>query len=162
MQDSPDKYRFELRKLLHLEIELIRKFAGLLADEYRFISERDIAALELLLNDKNDLLEQLSGMEQERTRILEGAGFDTGHAAMPDCLHWCDPQNELATLWNDLLSQARACHELNHRNQCLVDLCSRHAREALHVLRGEESGRDTYQADGVEDHRHSSRTLARA
>jgi flagellar biosynthesis/type III secretory pathway chaperone len=162
MPEQHEAYRLEIRTLLQHELDLVMQFEALLADEYRVIAERDIASLEQLLGDKARLLEQLAGLEQERTKMLEAAGFGAGNAGMTECLRHCDPQQQLSRLWGDLQSQARTCHDLNRRNQQLVDLCSRHAREVLHLLRGEEPGQNTYQADGEADHRHSSRSLAKA
>ncbi len=162
MPENQDACRLGVGALLQKELELTRQFETLLADEYRVIAERDISTLEQVIADKSRLLEQLAGHEQERTQILKCGGFKDGPAGMAECLRWCDPHQQLATLWEHLQSQARICHDLNRRNQQLVDLCSRHAREVLHLLRGEAPGQTTYQADGEADHQHSSRSLARA
>ncbi|MGB5540416.1 MAG: flagellar protein FlgN [Gammaproteobacteria bacterium] len=162
MPVNQDACRLGISTLLQQELELAERFETLLGDEYRVIASRDIAALEQLIGDKARLLEQLAGLEQERTALLKGAGFETGHPGMTHCLRWCDPQQQITPLWQRLQSQARICDNLNRKNQQLVDLCSRHAREALHLLRGEEPGQNTYQADGESDHHHSSRSLAKA
>ena len=161
MPGNKDVCRLGISTLIKKVLELTAQFETLLADEYRVVAERDIACLERIISDKSQLLEQLAGLERERADTLRIAGFAADNAGMRDCLDWCDPQQQLTRSWRRLQSQARVCHGLNRRNQQLVDLCSRHAREILHLLRGEEPGQNTYQADGEADHRHSSRSLAR-
>jgi flagellar biosynthesis/type III secretory pathway chaperone len=161
MTMDPHAYRLAIGTLLQQELDLVTQFEALLADEYRVIAERDIAAFELIISDKTRRLGELARLEQERAAMQEGACFDAGHAGMTGCLTWCDPHNQLVPLWQNLLARARACHEQNRKNQLLADLCSRHARETLHLLRGEDPCQDLYQADGETDNRHGSRSLAR-
>jgi len=162
MSRNPEACRLTLGTLLQQEHELIKQFGSLLADEYRVITERDMACLERVIADKARLLDLLAGLEQQRAAIQQGAGFDADLAGTTNCLCWCDPQQQMAPLWQNLQALARICQRQNRKNQQLVDLCSRHAREALHLLRGEEPRQDTYQADGETDNRHSNRSLARA
>jgi flagellar biosynthesis/type III secretory pathway chaperone len=162
MRGNPESCRLDIGTLLQNELKLTVTFESILANEYRSIAERDIAALEQVIAEKTRLLDQLAGLEQQRRQTLEDAEFGSGHTAMVDCLRWCDPRQEITSLWQHLQSRARTCHDLNRRNQQLVELCSRHAREILYLLRGEEPDQETYQADGEADHRHSSRSLAKA
>jgi flagellar biosynthesis/type III secretory pathway chaperone len=162
MRGNPESCRLDIGNLLQDELKLTGEFETVLTNEYRSIAERDIAALEQIIAEKTRLLDQLAGLEEQRRQTLEDAEFGSGHTAMVDCLCWCDPQRELNSLWQQLQSRARTCHHMNRRNQQLVELCSRHAREILYLLRGEEAGQETYQADGEAEHRHSSRSLAKA
>lgn len=162
MADTRETCRTNIGNLLQRELELTTQLQPLLADEYRSIVERDTTCFEQLIADKAGLLERLSGLEQERATIQENAGFAAGHAGMEDCLCWCDPRQQLVPHWQALQAHAAVCHRLNRKNQQLAELCSRHVREALHLLRGEELRQDTYLADGETDHRHSSRSIARA
>ncbi len=161
MTMDPHAYRLEIGTLLQQELDLVTQFEALLADEYRVITERDITAFERIISEKTRLLGQLAQLEQGRAALQEGACFDAGHAGMAGYLNWCDPHNQLVPLWQSLLARARACHEQNRKNQLLADLCSRYAREALHLLRGEDPCQDLYQADGETDNHHGSRSLAR-
>ena len=112
MPVNQDACRLGISTLLQQELELAERFETLLGDEYRVIARRDIAALEQLIGDKARLLEQLAGLEQERTALLKGAGFETGHPGMTHCLRWCDPQQQITPLWQRLQSQARICDDL--------------------------------------------------
>jgi flagellar biosynthesis/type III secretory pathway chaperone len=161
MTRNPDACRLGIGALLQKELELTEQLETLLADEYQAIAGRDTETFERLVSDKQQQLVLLARLEQERVVMLEESGFDDGHAGMTGCLQWCDPRQQLAALWQNLLSVARICHDQNRKNQQLVELCSRHAREALHLLRGEDTHQDVYQADGETDDRHSSRSLAR-
>lgn len=162
MHGNAEKFGQEIGELLRQEKELADRFATLLAEEYRAVAERDIIALEQLIRDKSDMIEQLAAADRERTRLLAGAGYEDRRTAMMDCLQWCDHRHELSRSWQELQALARTCSELNRRNQRLVDLCCRHAREALTLLRGEETAQGTYEADGAADLRHGSRSLAKA
>lgn len=162
MTGNRETSRSNIGTLLQRELELTTRLQALLADEYRAIVERDTTCFEQVIADKAGLLDRLSGLEQERATIQESAGFAAGHAGMKDCLCWCDPRQQIVPLWQALQANAAVCHRLNRRNRQLAELCSRHVREALHLLRGEEVRQDTYLADGETDHRHSSRSIARA
>lgn len=151
----------QIRDLLHSEIELMKRFESVLAGEYRAITEREIVLLEQIITDKSRLLEQLASLEHERTQAVTSAGFGTGPAAMADCLRDAEPDLALPALWHELQKTARNCQDMNRKNQHLVDLCSRHTRNVLHVLRGEEPGQQTYLSDGETDDRHCSRSLAK-
>lgn len=161
MHANTENCRRRLDDLLQREVVLTERFARLLADEFHSIAQRDIAALECLIEDKTHMLEELAGLERERMAALAGTGFITGHDGMAACLRWCDPQRLTLPRWESLLDRAQACSELNRKNQQLIDLCTRHTRDVLHVLRGEETDQQTYQADGETEHRHSNRSLAK-
>lgn len=161
MHTNPGTCRTQLANLLSREVKLTERFADLLGDEYGSIARRDIATLECLIEDKTEILERLAALEQERMSALASAGFATGHDGMTACLQWCDPQRITLPLWETLQASAHVCSRLNRKNQQLVDLCSRHTRKVLHVLRGEDTGQQIYQADGETEHRHSNRSLAK-
>jgi len=161
MPTDTDRCRSNIGTLLQKELSLTTQLKSRLDDEYLAIEGRDTLKFEQVVAEKARLLELLSGLEQERVAIQEAAGFDAGQTGFTDCLCRYDPQRQLVPLWQALQSHAGICRQLNRRNQQLVELCSRHVREALYLLRGEDPRQDTYQADGETDSGHSSRSIAR-
>ena len=103
-----------------------------------------------------------SQLERERNALLDAAGYATGTEGVEPCLRWCDPQRQLTGHWQRLLELAAECRRQLRKNRQLTELCSQHARAALHILRGEDPGQDTYGADGDASPPLGGRSLARA
>jgi flagellar biosynthesis/type III secretory pathway chaperone len=162
MDMQPDTCRLGLHSTLQQELVLVEEFSSLLAREFTAMTARDIDTLEAVNQDKIAVVERLTALEQERNALLKAAGYATGTQGIEPCLRWCDPQRQLAQPWERLLGLAAECRRQMRKNRQLTELCSLHTRAALHVLRGEDPGQDTYGADGEAGVQLGGRSLARA
>ena len=162
MNMTPEACQFSMNMLLNQETELTRQLSALLDAEFAAISGKDFTTFEENIREKANTVEQLDLLEQERIALLESASFKAGPDGMLYFLEWCDPTGNITPGWEQLLSLAGTCRDQNRRNHHLIELCSRHTRETLRVLRGEEPHADLYSADGDTDNGHENRTLARA
>jgi len=162
MDMQPETCRLGLYSALQQEITLVQEFSTLLTREFSAITTRDIEVLEAVNQDKLALVERLSSLERERNALLDAAGYATGTEGVEPCLRWCDPQRQLTGHWQRLLELAAECRRQLRKNRQLTELCSQHARAALHILRGEDPGQDTYGADGDASPPLGGRSLARA
>ena len=162
MNPQTDTCRHRLYALLEQETRCMQRFGALLGQEFSAVAARDIDTLEAVTREKLALVSRLEELEQGRNALLAANGFGSGPQGMQECLQWCDPQRRLASYWTELLQTARLCRQDNHRNRQLVELCSRHARQAVRVLRGEDPRQDTYGAEGETQPGFGRRSLARA
>ena len=162
MNMTPDTCQFSMNMLLKQEAGLTRELSALLDTEYAAITGRDFTAFEQTVHEKAMTVEQLDLLEQERIAMIESAGFDPGPDGIVNFFGWCDSSNNITPHWETLLDLVGKCRDQNRRNHQLIELCSRHTRETLRILRGEEAQPDLYQPDGDTGSGHDNRSLARA
>ncbi|MGB5260882.1 MAG: flagellar protein FlgN [Gammaproteobacteria bacterium] len=162
MTMTPDACQFSMSMLLKQETALTQQLSDLLDREFAAITDKDFAAFEQTVAEKALAVEQLDLLEQERVALIEAAGQKPGPGDFLYFLQWCDPAQNITPAWEQLLSLAGKCRDQNLRNHHLIELCSRHTRETLRILRGEDPQPDLYQADGDTGSGHENHTLARA
>ena len=162
MTMTPDACQFSMSMLLKQEAALTKQLSALLDREYAAITDKDFATFEEIITEKALTVEQLDLLEQERVALIEMAGHKPDPDGFLYFLQWCDPQQNITAAWEELLALAGKCRDQNLRNHHLIELCSRHTRETLRILRGEDEQPDLYQADGDTDTGHQNRSLARA
>lgn len=162
MSMTPDACQFSMSLLLRQETDLTRQLLELLDREFAAITNRDFPAFEQLINEKSMCIEQLDLLEQERIALTESAGYKPGPDGMLYFLQWCDPQKNISPRWDGLLGLAGQCRDRNRRNHQLVEMCSQNTRDVLRILRGEEPGATTYQADGDTRDDFDRKAIARA
>lgn len=161
MNMTPEACQFSMKLLLQQQAELTRQLSAMLDREYAAVTARDFDAFEQVVQEKSLTVEQLDLLEQERIALIESAGYREQPDAMGSFLTWCDPGQTLTPQWEQLLALAGTCRDHNRRNHQLIELCSRHTRETLRILRGEEAQPELYQPDGETDSGHDNRPLAR-
>jgi len=162
MTMTPDACQFSMSMLLKQETALTRQLSELLDREYAAIIDKDFTTFEQTIAEKAQTVEQLDLLGQERIALIESAGHKPGPDGILYFLQWCDPAQHITPHWEQLLMLAGKCRDQNLRNHHLVEVCSRHTRETLRVLRGEDPHTDLYSAEGDTDSGHENRTLARA
>jgi flagellar biosynthesis/type III secretory pathway chaperone len=162
MTMTPDACQFSMGMLLKQESALTQQLSDLLDREFAAITDKDFATFEQIIAEKALTIEQLDLLEQERIALIESAGHKPGPDDILYFLQWCDPAQNITPDWEQLLSLAGKCRDQNLRNHHLIELCSRHTRDTLRILRGEDPQPDLYQADGDTNSGHENRTLARA
>ena len=158
---NTDSYRQQLDDLLALEIDAAHRLNELLEAEYQAILNHDPASLEQSTVEKQAGIEQLATLDRKRISLVESLGYGTGHADIENCLRKLDRDGRLSDQWKQLLTTAGKCRENNLRNHHLVEIGSRHTRQLLCILRGEDTDNRIYSAKGNTDEQHNSRTLGR-
>ena len=162
MAMTADASRFSMSMLLKQETELTQQLSDLLDTEYTAITGKDFPSFEQTIDEKSTTVEQLDLLEQERIALLEMAGYKPGPDGILYFMQWCDPGQDISPLWEQLLALAGRCRGQNRRNHQLIEICSRHTRETLCILRGEDPQQELYGRNGDTDDYHGSRSLARA
>ena len=158
---NTDTYRRQLNELLNLEIDAAGRLDEVLAAEHLAIINHDAEALEQSIAAKQAGIDQLETLGRRRAALVESPGFGNGHADIESCLQAHDSDGSLTELWKQLLTIAGKCREDNLRNHHLVEIGSRHTRQVLRILRGEDADNNVYSASGNTDGSHDSRSLGR-
>jgi flagellar biosynthesis/type III secretory pathway chaperone len=162
MTTTPDNCRQSLHRLLQQETSAMQKLSVALQAEHNAILGRDTDALEQIVGEKLLAVNLVVELEQERTSLMESAGYRASTDGMLHLLKWCDRDDQLSAAWQQLLSIAGECREQNRLNHQQAEISSRYIHQALCVLRGEDPGRTTYGPDGDTGEQHRSRSLVRA
>ncbi len=115
-----------------------------------------------LAKTKQQQLERMEHLHQERTSLLAACGFAADASAMDACLRSCDPSGNLNRRWSALLDLIRTCRQQNEVNGAIVAASSQQLRQMLAILHGQQPGAGTYAPDGRPSDSGLSRTLAQA
>lgn len=156
---SQETHYQELQGLLQQEIDTGGKLEEALAAEYEAITGNDLTGLRQAIDMKFNCLQDLEALNQGKTSLVESLGYATDRAGIESCLHAVDPSGRLPAMWKLLLDTAALCRQRNLVNHHLVDMASRHAYQALCILRGESPSTDVYGSSGNTDDAHDSRSL---
>lgn len=160
-----------LKRLLNVmekKTLLYKKFIKLLQEEWNSIAEYSIDALESIIRKKDGLINQLQGLESERTRVLKkvarGLKVSHGNLTMKNLLNiQQNPINpRLAQSRKNLLTQIQSVNNLNRSIRGLMDRSSLSFRKSLVHLHSEgETASSPYHANGqVEKGKIHSRMLS--
>ena len=134
-----------------------------LEDEAAALTANDVETLESAVAAKNASVHELEQLEQQRRRLLEAAGFAGNRYGTNACIEWCDENDKLARLWQQLLDEVRTCQRRNSVNGTLVQFGRRNVQQLLDILRGQlQSGRLYDPAGDTATCVETTRTLAKA
>lgn len=156
---SQETHYRELQGFLQQEIDAGERLEVALAAEYDAITGNDLAALRQAIDTKYNCLQDLEALNQDKTALVASLGYTKDRAGIEDCLLAVDPSGRLPAMWKQLLDSAAACRQRNLVNHHLVDIASRHAYQALCILRGESPSTDVYGSSGNTNDAHDSRSL---
>jgi flagellar biosynthesis/type III secretory pathway chaperone len=134
-----------------------------LEDEAAALTANDVGNLESAVAAKNASVHELEQREQQRQRLLETAGFSGNRYGTNACIEWCDEDDNVARLWQQLLDDVQTCQRQNRVNGTLVQFSRRHVQQLLDILRGQlQSGRLYDPSGDTSSCAETNRTLAKA
>lgn len=137
-----------LLQTLASESELVSLFISLLEKEQACLVEGQTETLPQIAEEKSRVAEQLSGVGNERNRLLAEEGLAGGPSGIEA---WCarHPQEKsIAATWAEVLDKARRAKGLNQLNGNLITLRMQHTTRALEALRSASRPLDLYGPDG--------------
>lgn len=142
MVTSQDNQQQEIKQILQSEVECVRLLLKSLELEYEVLAEHHSAALEDVVRDKQEIMQQLEVVSRRREKLLasfDGVNTDTdaetGESQQNKHYQFNDDK-QLTELWSELVNVAEECREKNRLNGSIVELVSRQSRHALDILRG--------------------------
>lgn len=127
----------EIKQVFQREIECAQMLLQSLDLEYGALAEHHAAALEEVVRDKQERIQQLELISRQREELLatiNGVSLSKTNEQSHDYHFNADEQ--LTGLWNELVGIAEECRDKNRINGSIVELVSRQSRHALDILHG--------------------------
>lgn len=106
-------------------------------------------------------IQSLEALEKKRNALAARLGYSGDNDGMEQLIRWCDYDGTLAQQWRKLLEMARRCRDCNQVNGAVVDINRRRVRQALGILRGQQSEAELYGRSGQTAADTLSRPLAK-
>lgn len=130
-----------------VEAQLAIKLLGLLESEQSVLLSSKVDAMEKLLEDKFQLLNELSSNTQKRYQMLAGKGYDANETGMKK---WLAEQNETSLLmaWSGFQETLSRSKETNRVNGILVTKQFNRNQQMLIALQGSTNGGGFYGPNG--------------
>jgi flagella synthesis protein FlgN len=136
MVTSENNQQQEVKQILQAEVECVHLLLKSLEMEYEALAEHNSVALEEVVRDKQEKIQQLEVVSGQREKLLASFdGVNTDESQQNRRYQFNDDE-QLAVLWNELVNVAEQCCEKNRVNGSIVELVSRQSRHALDILRG--------------------------
>jgi len=157
-----DDQQRELMQLLQSEIESIHSLMRSLEQENAALAEHHTAALEDVIWGKQEIIQKLEVIDQQRESLLTAMGVSAAMSKDGDISDTFKGNKRLLALWDELVSLAEKCQKKNRINGSIVDLVSRQSRHALDILRGITPGDELYDYSGQTRQFTQSHSLTKA
>ena len=129
--------QLEIKQVFQQEINCARLLLQSLDLEYDALAKQHADALEEVVRDKQERINQLELISRQREKLL--APFKTpvteGDEQTNHQYQFGD-NTQLNNLWNELVDIAEKCRDKNRVNGSIVELVSRQSRHALDILQG--------------------------
>ena len=129
------------------DAQLTDQLIVLLEREQGRLINADIEAIDVLLEEKSQLLQRISLTAQSRYEALSRAGFEASENGMTA---WLQAQNIVALLqlWQDFQKSLAQAKELNRVNGLLISKHFNYNQKALNHLQGIQTSNLLYGANG--------------
>ena len=129
------------------ESKLMQTLIAVLEREQKILVSNDITAIEMLMDEKSQLLQKINAATQVRYRALKAEGFISSEVGMETFIQSENkPQDKNA--WINFQRSLGLAKELNRVNGVLISRHFTRNRETLHELQGSQSARMIYGANG--------------
>lgn len=112
--------RSQLDRLLRDETTLLALLESQLGSEHDLLVSNDIDGLDQAGAARQDTVQRLLRLDDERRQLARLLGKGDDPAAMAALLRWCDPEGSLAGPYSRCAAQAQRCRDQNNRNGALV------------------------------------------
>ena len=127
----------EIKQVFQREIDCARMLLQSLDLEYDALAKHHADALEEVVRDKQERINQLELISRQREKLL--APFkspEAGDTNQPNSQYQFGDNVQLVRLWNELVDIAEKCRDKNRVNGSIVELVSKQSRHALDILHG--------------------------
>ena len=128
----------QIGELLRQETGLSSQLLEILQSENQALSANDLDIIQQIAQDKQQIVDTLESLDQQRELQLQKAGFDIDKNGMKDFLKQCD--DRLNQDWQQLMTVITKCQRQNEVNGIIINAASHHAKDALSILKGQQPG----------------------
>ncbi|MES9903442.1 MAG: flagellar protein FlgN [Sedimenticola sp.] len=150
-----------LLRLLSMELQCTENLSTVLKQEHLALTESDPDQIIAISERKKVLIEQMGRHLADRQGFLASLGLNSDRKSV-DTLLGSLPEAEAAyAVWRQLMEMAAQLNKSNQINGGIITLGSRHIRQTIDILTGNQSAGDTYNPKGRQSDT-TSRSLARA
>lgn len=150
-----------LKNLLNDDIRQLNELADLLKTEKEKLAESDIAALEPLTQQKNDLLGQIRERAKRKIHLLVEMGYRP-NSGSPSRFIQSSGVEDLIKPWQAAEDAMAACHELNSVNHRVVTHVQKRLARLSDIFRGTSGQQKLYGATGEQTSMNHRTILASA
>lgn len=154
-----------INDLLQQEIHISQQLLGILQSENLALSSNDHDALRQLIPNKQQAIDTLGSLAQQRQSLLKNAGFSEDKKGMEAFIKQCGHMSSglLEQYWRQLSTAASGCQRQNEINGIIISASSRYTRNALSLLKGQRPGNELhYGPNGEKISTAYSTTFAKA
>jgi len=137
-----------LMQLMQTEIEHIHNLMRKLDQENAVLAEHHPAVLEEVVLGKQEIIQKLELIGQQRESLLTAMGASTADIKSGTISDLFKGNKQLSALWDELVLLAEKCQKKNRINGNIIDLVSRQSKHALDILRGISPGAELYDYSG--------------
>jgi len=155
---NSDSQTADLKAVLQNQHSTAVQLRRLLEQEHTLVQQRDSARLISVVEQKQDTVIALEGLEKQRRDTADRAGY-------PDSELMHHPSAELRDLWKQLICVIRDCREANLANHALIEASKAFNSRLLAILTGsaeEIAGPSQYDPGGRTDPGTTSRSFGSA
>ena len=146
-----------LKDLFQRELHCLEKLLELLDSELNALDEKNFSEITRLVAEKSLCVEQLEGLERQRSAI---AGPAHSHTRLAATLY---PQDtELSALAGSIAAKTAECQLKNQRNGLLINKQEQLAQRTLKAIRPGSTDTPTYSKSGGNHSDQTSRPLGKA
>lgn len=156
------EYRQRLANLLQQEQISASRLLITLEQQQQSLAELQPVRIEASANASYSCIQELDQLEKKRNALAARLGYAATNAGMEDLIRWCDYDGTLGIQWRKLLELARRCRDCNQVNGAVVDINRRRVRQALGILRGQQTDAELYGRSGQSAPDTLSQPLAKA
>ena len=127
----------QIKQVFQKEIECAEMLLQTLDQEYAALAQHHTAALEAVVHDKQEKIQQLELISMQREKMLEKfSGVNISKNDEHSHHYQFESNQQLTGLWNKLVDTAVTCREKNRINGSIVEVVARQSRHALDILHG--------------------------
>ena len=134
--------QIRIKDLIQQETGFTRRLLEALHSENQALCSNDFATVEQLTPLKQQIIEALSTLEQQRESLLRQAGFSNDKSGMTKFITQCDENIEQD--WQILLDIVSECNRQNEINGIMINTASRQTSSALSILKGQLPGENIH------------------
>ena len=137
---------------------------NLLDQEYQALQQRNLEQLQVLVEQKTAVLQQLEESNQTRNQLFISAGITPDKAGLQAFKTGLNETDESAfsTLWKELEKELLQVNDKNKRNELIITRNSRNLEQLLSILRGQNQKNTLYDQSGEKGNYSAQNSLGKA
>ena len=152
----------KLQQLLNAENQYADKLMSVLKME-REALPRNSDKLQIIDNEKTDLLQQLDKSHSQRNAFVQQSGYDPTFEGTESFIAWCDNTGNLLKIWKQFIDKIEQNKQIYALNGSIINSGLRVVKHALSVIHNSQGGAvNIYDASGQQHSSSSTRSIAKA